>query len=300
MDSFSYVGFLSSAFRVLSVLRFVRVLGFSSLSSLLVSPFWLSAGLLPWLFSFRCRLPPPLPPAIAGSCSLSLPSPSSCGVTVLCTVRFFCFGVVSPCLHDLLLLGFLLFNSLGYLGASLPGLLSVSLRFCVFPGVHVFLIRGFRLPLRFSVGFISFATPLLCLAISLLRFISFRFPSRRFGVCLPWLLSPPFPCDTLSFSVYVGLVGLPGFSTLFIYYPWFTFLSLSFRFVTSLHSLGTLLTRSHLRFPPRRGLPLGRVSSYLASLHSSFAGLRTPSDLFLCLHPPTSLPLLLQSVVHYG
>ena len=95
----------------------------------LVSPIWLSAGLLPWLFSFRCRLPPPLPPAIAGSCSLSLPSPSSCGVTVLCTVRFFCFGVVSPCLHDLLLLGFLLFNSLGYLGASLPGLLSVSLRF---------------------------------------------------------------------------------------------------------------------------------------------------------------------------
>ena len=86
---------------------------------------------------------------------------------------------------------------------------------------------------------------------------------------------------------------------LFIYCPWFTFLSLSFRFVTSLPSLGTLLTRSHLRFTPRRGLPLGRVRSCLASLHSSFASLRTPIDLSLCLHPPGSLPLLLQSAVHY-
>ena len=97
----------------------------------------------------------------------------------------------------------------------------------------------------------------------------------------------------------VGLVGLPGFSTLFIYCPWFTFLSLSFRFVTSLHSLGALLTRSHLRFTPRRGLPLGRVRSCLASLHSSFASLRTPIDPSLCLHPPASLPLLLQSVNSY-
>ena len=34
-------------------------------------------------------------------------------------------------------------------------------------------------------------------------------------------------------------------------------------------------------------------------MHSSFANLRTPIDLFLCLHPPASLPLILQSTVPY-
>ena len=149
----------------------VRLLGFSSLSSLLVSPFWLLAGLLPWLFSLRCRLPPLLPPAIAGSCSLSLPSPLPAVLQFLCTVHSFCFGVISPCLHDLLLLGFLLFNSLGYLGASLTELSSVSLRFCVLPGVSR--LPHSRLPpsSSFLLRFISFAPPLLCLAISLMHFL---------------------------------------------------------------------------------------------------------------------------------
>ena len=39
-------------FRVLSSFGCTS-LGFSSISSLLDSPFWLAAGLLPWLFSFR-------------------------------------------------------------------------------------------------------------------------------------------------------------------------------------------------------------------------------------------------------
>ena len=59
------------------------------------------------------RLPPPLPPAIAGSFSLSLPSPLPAVLQFLCTVRCFCFGVVSTCQRDLLLLGFLLFIRLG-------------------------------------------------------------------------------------------------------------------------------------------------------------------------------------------
>ena len=108
------------------------------------------------------------------------------------------------------------------------------------------------------------------------------------------------PVRSSSFSVRVALVGLPGFFHALhllslVYLP----LSLSFRFVTSLHSLGALLTQSHLRFTPRRGLPLGRVCSCLASFHSSFASLRRPIDLSLCLHPPGSLLLLLQSAVHY-
>ena len=92
---------------------------------------------------------------------------------------------------------------------------------------------------------------------------------------------------------------MPCLSTLFLYCPWFPFLSLPSCSSLPFRSVGALLTRSHLRFTPRRGLPLGRVSSSLASLHSSFARLHTPIDLSLCLHPPASLPLLLQSVVPY-
>ena len=80
-----YVGFLSSSFRVLSVLRFCPYTYVFPLSPLLVSPFSLLAGLLTWLFSFRCHLPPPLPPAITGSCSLSLPH----------FLRYYSFSVLS-------------------------------------------------------------------------------------------------------------------------------------------------------------------------------------------------------------
>ena len=149
--------------------------------------------------------------------------------------------------------------------------------------------------------FLSFTPPLFCLAFSLLPFTfplvfhpdvsASAFPSccllssraLLFFLCeggigrLAWL----FPCSSST------VLGLPSS------------LSLSFRFVTSLHSLVALLTRSHLRFTPRRGLPLGRVCSCLASFHSSFASLRRPIDLSLCLHPLGSLPLLLQSAVHY-
>ena len=183
----------------------------------------------------------------------------------------------------------------------MPRLPSVSLRFCVLPGVHVFLIHGFRLPLRFSFGF--FLSRLRCYALRflfcILFFLSFSIRTFRRLPSLAAVSSVP-----VRSSFFLCVCGIGRLAWLFPALPLLSLVylphSLSFRFVTSLHSLGALLTRSHLRFPPRRGLPLGRVRSCLASLHSSFASLRTPSDLSLCLHPPTSLPLLLQSVVRYG
>ena len=91
------------------------------------------------------------------------------------------------------------------------------------------------------------------------------------------------------------LVGLPCFSTLFLYCPWFPF-----RFVTSLSFFGRSSDSVASPFHSAMGgLPLGRVRSCLASLHSLFVSLHTPIDLSLCLHPPASLPLLLQSAVPY-
>ena len=109
MDSFSYVGFLSSSFRVLSVLRLYVYWGFPPSRP---SSFHLSY----WRLVFRHGSSPSRSPSsTASAChrrlllslslSLSWPSPSSCGVTVLCTVRSLGFGVVSTCLQDLLLLG---------------------------------------------------------------------------------------------------------------------------------------------------------------------------------------------------
>ena len=117
----------------------------------------------------------------------------------------------------------------------------------------------------FLLGFLFCAPPGLSLAISFLQFFFLWSPSRHFGVCLPWLLSLPFQCATISFSVYRRLVGLPGFpcsaSTSLVYLP------LSFlQFVTSFPSLGTLLTRLNLRYTTRQGLPLGRVSYWFSLL----------------------------------
>ena len=199
--------------------------------------FWLSAGLLPWLFSFRCCLPPPLPPAIAGSCSLSLPSPLPAVLQFLCAVRSFCFSVVSPCLHDLLLLGFLLFNSLGYLGASLPEFPSVSLRFCVLPGVHVFLIHGFRLPLRFSLGL--FPSRLRCYALRFLFCIFFflSFSIRKFRR-LPSLATVASVPVRYSFFLCVGLGRL---ACLFLTLPLLSLVYLPLSLFTSGSSLPFIL-----------------------------------------------------------
>ena len=151
----------------------VRLRRFSSISSFLVSPFWLAAGLPPWLFSFRVAfLHRFLLPSPAPSLSLSWPSPSSCGVTVLCTVRSFGCGVVSTCFHYLLLLGV----SCSFF-AWVPGCF-VTLASCCLCAVLLSswgsrLLRS-RLPpsSSFLLEFLSFAPPWLCLAISFLRFFS--------------------------------------------------------------------------------------------------------------------------------
>ena len=203
------------------------------------------------------RLPPPLPLAITGAFSLSLglpPLPAVLQFSVLSAPSVVVsFQLVSMTCCSL---GSLALSSLGYLGALLPELPAVSLQFCFLPGVHVFFVHGFRLPHRFSLQFLSFAPPWLCLAISFLQFFFLWSPSGRFGVCLPWLLSLPFQYVILSFSVYGRLVGLPGFpsslSASLVYLP-LSFLQL----VTSFPSLGALLTQSNLRYSTRRGLPLG-------------------------------------------
>ena len=77
----------------------VRLLGFSSISSLLVSPFWLAAGLPPWLFSFRVaflhrfRLP-----SLAPSLSLlAFPLFLRCYSSLYCPLlRLWCRFYLSP------------------------------------------------------------------------------------------------------------------------------------------------------------------------------------------------------------
>ena len=221
------------------------------------------------------RLPPPLPIAITGAFSLSLlafPLYLRCYSSLYCLLlRLWCR---STCLHDLLLLGV----SCSFF-AWVPG--------CFVPGAPCSLSAvllsswGSRLPPSslFLLESLSCVPPCFSLAISFLQFFFLWSPSRRFGVCLPWLLSLPFQCATISFSVYRGLVGLPGFpcsaSSSLVYLP------LSFlQFVTSFPSLGALLTWSNLRYTMRLGLPLGRVSYWFSLLALLVHCLRTPSVLF--------------------
>ena len=151
--SFSYLGFLSSSFQVLSSLGCTSTRVFLHL---VPSRFTFLVG--GWSSSMALLLPgrlhPSLPLAITGAFSLSLLAvPSSCGVTVLCTVRSFGCGVVLLVSMTCCSLGFLALSSVGYLGASFPVLPAVSLPFCFLPGVHVFFVHGFRLPLCFSLSF---------------------------------------------------------------------------------------------------------------------------------------------------
>ena len=131
--------------------------------------------------------------------------------------------------------------------------------------------------------------------------------SFSFGFSLRDFSAPAFPgyCLLSSHALLFLSLGVENWSAS-LAFPHFSYAvhgypSSLFPSCSSLpfRSLDALLTRSHLRFTPRRGLPLGRVSSCLASLHSSFARLRTPIDLSLCLHPPATLPLIFQSAVPY-
>ena len=87
----------------------------------------------------------------------------------------------------------------------------MSLRFCVLPGVHVFLIHGFHLPPGFSFGFC-----LSRLRCSALRFLPYTFPL----VFHPDVSASAFPSycllssSALLFFLCAGGIGrvvLPGF-----------------------------------------------------------------------------------------
>ena len=148
------------------------------------------------------RLPPPLPLAITGAFSLSLlafPLFLRCYSSLYCPLlRLWCR---STCLHDLLLLGV----SCSFF-AWVPGRFVPSAPCCLsavlLSSWDSRLLRS-RLPPSslFLLEFLSCAPPCLSLAISFLQFFFLWSPSRRLGVCLPWLLSLPFQCATISFCV---------------------------------------------------------------------------------------------------
>ena len=177
-------------------------------------------------------LPLPLHLAIAGSFSLSLGLPPllrCCGSLSYQLLRFWCR---SSCLHALLLLG-VSCSSFGLLGASFSAhccLYAVLLPPSYFLSAilpPMVYIPVFRcLP---SLGTVS------------------SVPVRSYFFLFVWALGRLawFPCPASP-----SLVSIP----------------LSFlQVVSSCPSLGALLTRSNLRYTTRRGLPLGRVSYWLAS-----------------------------------
>ena len=161
-----HLSFVSSSLSGLILLCRISLVFFRVLSSFGCTSIGVFLHLVPPRFTFLVGgwsssmalllpglLPPPLHLTITGAFSLSWPSPSSCGVPVLCPVRFFGCGVVLLVSMTCCSLGFLALSSLGYLGASFPVLPAVSMPFCFLPGLHVFFVRGFRLPLRFSLSF---------------------------------------------------------------------------------------------------------------------------------------------------
>ena len=174
------------------------------------------------------RLPPPLPLAITGAFSLSLglpPIPAVLPFSVLSAPSV----VVSFLLVSMTCcsLGFLALSSLGYLGASLPELPAVSLQFCFLPGVHVFFVHGFRLPLRFSLSFF----------LSRLRGYALQFPFCDSFSCglHPDISASAFPDYCLFRSIALLFLSLciGAWSACLVFQalrllPWFTFLSLSF------------------------------------------------------------------------
>ena len=169
MNSFFYVGFLSSSFRVLSVLRFCPYTWVSpshpssfhpSRCRLVFSHCSSPSGIT---FLHRFRLP-----STAPALSLSLPHFRRCySFSVLSAPSVF-VSFLLVYMTSCFLASCSLFRLCSWV-LRCPGSPLVYLRFCILPGVHVFLIHGFRLPLGFSLGF--FLSRLHC---SALRFLFYH------------------------------------------------------------------------------------------------------------------------------
>ena len=146
-----------------------------------------SASLL-WLFSFRCLLPAPLPPAFFCTCSLSLfRLPASFCDTVhfscpllLVYVFFFLFGYLLLSYHSL---SFARFSAYFFTRGSLCLLICLSSAWG-----SLFLLPRFLIPLGSPSVSLSFAPP------------SFRLRFRVSSVTSPWVI----------FSLFWGLRS-PGF-----------------------------------------------------------------------------------------
>ena len=203
-------------------------------------------------------LPPPLHLAISGSFSISLGLPPllrRCG-SLSCPLLW--LSCRSPCLHALVLLG-VSCSSLGLLGASF------SAHCCLY---------AVLLP---PSSFLSAILP------PMVYIPSFR--------CLPSLATVSSVPVRSYFFLFVWALGrLAWFPCPAS--PYLVSIPLSFlQVVSSCPSLGALLTWSNLRYTTRLGLPLGRVSFWLASWRFMMVPIPHGSPLLLVallLVPPRS------------
>ena len=213
-------------------------------------------------------------------------------ITFLCTVRSFCFGVVSTCLHDLMLLGVSC-----SLFAWVPGCFVARAPLCLsailLSSLGSRLLHS-RLPpsSSFLLEFISFAPPWLCLAISFLQFLSPLVSIRAFRR-LPSLATVSSVPVRYSFFLCVCELGrLAWFFQALRLLPWFTFLSLSFSFVTSFPSFKntkkpvySYSTNPDRRFFSSTSQHFKMFPPFASSEGHSASGVRYESDGVRYTHP---------------
>ena len=219
----SYVGFLSSSFRVLSVLRFWP---FTWVSPSHPSSFHSSRCRLVFshgsspsgvTFLHRFRLPSTVP-----ALSLSLPH----------FLRCYSFSVLSaPSGFVSFLLVYMTYCSLFRLCSWVlrcPVLPSVFLRFCILPGARIFLIHGFRLLLGFSLG--SFFRASVVLPCDFSSTVSFSLRTFRRLPSLATVSSVP-----MSFSFFLCVCGIGRLALLFHTLPLLSMVSLPLSFLPVRH-----------------------------------------------------------------
>ena len=123
--------------------------------------------------------------------------------------------------------------------------------------------------------------------------VAWLFPLRSLPLFVAW--SIPFRVVS-PLLVLLGFLVVGSFSASGLFFP---SLSPLLELPLALDGL-SLLTRSNLRFPPRRGPPFGPshlMFGLFALLLVRLSFAHPTVALSLCLHPTASLPLLFQSAV---